>query len=108
MNIPSEISALIRASAATVKAHRRVRQAELDEASGPVRAKHYKALHDALDVQDAALAKVAALAKRPNAPVDFAGLLNGVVRVIGAVKSGDAERALRDRVKGVIDVEPAE
>jgi len=101
--IPSEISAAIRAAATTVQAHRRLRQAVADEASPAARARLEKAVIAALDAQDRALAKVAAVAKRPNAPLDLEKMLAGALRVLGAVQSGTRE--LRGAAKKIIDVE---
>lgn len=106
MTIPAEISAIVRAATSTVKAFRALQRAKSDEAPESVLARYRKTLHETLIAQDRALEKAAELAKRPNAPIDFVGMLNGISRVVGALKSGDVERALRDKVRGVIDVEP--
>lgn len=103
MTYPSEITALVRAAAATVQAHHRLRQAVQDEASPSVREKHNRVLITALDAQARALEKVAALAKRPNAPIDLSSMVNGVIRVLGAMQSGAKE--LRGAAKKIIDVE---
>lgn len=114
MNIPSEISALVRASTATIKAFRALRDAERVDASAAAKSLLSKALTKALVAQERALGAVVELARRPNEPIDWDKLFGGVMRGIEAAKQLRSEalriehpsglRHLAARAKKVIDV----
>jgi len=102
MTLP-EISAVVRAAAATVKAHRRLRQGKEDEASEAAMGRLRTALSSALEAQGVALDRLAASARRPNDPIDLEKAFAGAVRVLGALHNG--ARELRGAAKRIIDVE---
>ena len=114
MNLPSEITALVRASTETVKTFRQLQQARTDEASEKALKTKEGAMYRALEAQHDALRKVLELAQRPSAPLDLermaAGVLAGLAKVRaftqGVKEIGDGPRVAGRTVKPVIDVEP--
>lgn len=104
MNLPSEISAVIRAAAKAVNTHGAIKAATLDEVPERVLARKRIAHDAAIAELAAAMEKFSVLARRPSEPLDIDKLLEGTLRFFDRV--GEARDRAAGRVKRIIDVKP--